>query len=61
MVMLSKSYGKGDITRQQYLETYVFPNFINDSYLRDYYEEQGLDENYIQTVIDNKNKVFDIL
>ena len=52
--MLSKSYGLGDITRQQYLETYVFPNFINDSYLR----EHG---NLTELQIENKNKVFDIL
>jgi len=40
--------------RQQYLETYVFPNFINDSYLR----EHG---NLTELQIENKNKVFDIL
>ena len=47
--------------RQQYLETYVFPNFENDSYLRNVYEEQGHAESVIQEVLDNKNKFFNIL
>ena len=51
--MLSKSYGLGDMSRQQYLETYVFPNFVNDSYLRN--------ANLTELQIENKNKVFDIL
>ena len=47
--------------RQQYLETNVFPNFEDDSYIRNYFKERGQTESVIQDIIDNKNKVFNIL
>jgi len=61
MVKLSKSYGFGDITRAEYLKKYVFPNFEDDNYLRNYLTEAGKLESDIQEILDRKNRTFDIL